>query len=68
MVTHILAPVYATDLLRKEHPLHPLASAFAGAKPLTKRQGRKFLGKFPRFRTVAIAIVNGKVVAYTGGN
>jgi hypothetical protein len=46
----------AADLLNEEHPLHKSFVEFCGDNPLTKRQGKKFLQKYPAYRDVDVEI------------
>ncbi len=40
----------ARDLLKENHPLRAKFVDFCGDKPVTLRQARKFLQKFPKYR------------------
>ena len=46
----------AADVLKKDNPLHKSFLQFVGDKTPTKRQARKFLQKYPKYREATVEI------------
>ena len=46
----------ASDLLNEDHPLYEAFFAFCGENPVSKRQARKFLQKYPQYREVDVEV------------
>ena len=54
----------AADVLKAECPLHDSFLKFVGNKQPTKRQGRRFLQRYPQYRQIQVTITE-KGVLYT---
>jgi len=52
-------PLCAADLLTESHPLNKAFVEFCGDNKPSKRQGRKFLQKYPQYRTVQVEVATG---------